>query len=145
MSFDFASVRDAFFDAPKIKQMMDQKSRQALSKMGAFIRRRARSSIRRNQKVSEPGRPPHAHTSAGGTGFAAGIKFIVFAYDARAKSAIIGPIAFNQGKGECPELLEHGGVKTHRRSGKRLFYRERPFMQPALEEELPRFAQLYRG
>ena len=83
-----AKVTHLFFDKPGVVAMVERKERKALSRVGAFIRRRARSSIRRRKKVSQPGDPPSAHSRSA----TATLKNIQFYYDKDAKSVIVGPV-----------------------------------------------------
>lgn len=156
-----------FFDSVAVKNMLDKKSKQALSKMGAFVRRRARSSIRKRKKVSDPGKPPTDRTGK--------VKrFIWFALDPKRLSLVVGPVklgntnkgSFRSVGGPGTRLLEHGGQATihevfHHGTWKRasvvrdtsgLESRERrvtianrPFMGPALAAERGKFAQLFTG
>lgn len=146
MSFDFAQVRQAFFDAKKVTDMVEKKKLKALAKFGAFVRRRAKSSIRKRKRTSEPGSPPSSHIGT--------LKnLIYFAYDAASGTTVVGPIPFG-GKAVAPALLEHGGsisggaLKQNKigsvRKPRTLNYRPRPFMVPALEAELPKFAGLFK-
>ncbi|RPI59140.1 MAG: hypothetical protein EHM48_09340 [Planctomycetaceae bacterium] len=90
---------------------IDSAKRANLSRQGAFVRRAAKSLIRKRKKASEPGSPPSSHT---------GLlrEFIYFAYEPFTQSVIIGPVKTNQvffdGDGEpvtgtVPEVLEYGG------------------------------------
>jgi len=121
-----------FFDAKKLIQSVDRATRKALSRAGAFVRKRARYSIRKRKKVSAPGKPPSSH--------AGNLRTILFAYDAATRSVVIGPMVLNkQEDPPIPNLLEFGGRAVRRRKGgkrKTLRYRPRPFMGPALEAEL---------
>lgn len=123
-----------FFDTEKVRRMVDAGTRRALSKAGAFIRTRARSSIRRRKDVSRPGQPPSSHEGSLR-------KLLFFAYDARTKSVVVGPVPFK--RGEAPALLERGGMATRR--GKQARYRPRPFMLPALEAEKPNIPGAFAG
>lgn len=119
-----------FFDSAAVIRAVDAASRKALSKAGAFIRQRAKSSIRKRRGVSRPGQAPSSH--------AGHLKrLLFFAWDPAAETVVIGPARF--GAGEAPNLLEFGGtiVRKGDRSGKprRLRYRARPFMGPAYEKE----------
>lgn len=129
----------AFFDAKAVRDKLDPATRRALSKMGAFIRRRAKSSIRKRKRVGTPGQPPSSHEGS--------LKrLIFFAYDADRQSVVIGPVAFR--KGEAPKLLEHGGsAQKIYKSGtsKQLHYHKFPFMKPAGEAEAPKFKDLLRN
>lgn len=147
MALDFAVIRQTFFDAPAVLKATDRKRRAGLSKMGAFVRRRAKSSIRKRKKVSLPGQPPSSHVGT--------LKnLIFFSYDARTDSVVVGPVPF--GPGVAPKALEYGGPSVRARrikaaDGTKLVARKpvkirpRPFMHPAMVHELPKFTQLYRG
>jgi hypothetical protein len=100
-----------FFDKPAILNSVDAGTRQFLSKFGAFVRTRARSSIRTRKTPSEPGTPPSSHEGTLK-------KYIYFGYDQNVRSVVIGPEKTNQvffngdGRpvtGTVPEVLERGG------------------------------------
>lgn len=121
--------KQAFFDAAAVLNAMDKATHKALSKAGAFIRQRAKTSIRYRKEASSPGSPPSAHKSA-----MSGIRkgntlkkqqptsplrdFLFFAYDKATRSVIIGPAKTNQanavGMGglTIPQVLEYGGRVT---------------------------------
>jgi hypothetical protein len=126
-----AKTKNFFFDRAAVRSMMDAKTAKALSRAGAFIRQRARTSIRSRKKISEPGQPPSSHVGE--------LKRrIWFAYEPATQSVVIGPMRFKQG--EAPGLLEFGGQATRqRRNGEKYVatYRPRPYMGPAMEKELP--------
>lgn len=124
----FESWKGSFFDAEPVLAAMDKATRKALSKFGAYVRRRAQTSLRYGVQPSEPGQPPTAHKSGmrrkvnkrTGTATIQAVsplrEFIFFAYDADRQSVVIGPALTNQsaklaGAGGRPEpdLLEHGG------------------------------------
>lgn len=125
-------AKSMFFDRKAVKGLMDKRTRQALSRAGAFVRQSARNSIRKRKAVSKPGQPPSSH--------AGHLKRLIwFAYDPEKQSVVIGPARFKEG--EAPSLLEFGGKATRKRKGgKRVVatYQPRPFMGPALEKELPK-------
>lgn len=140
MAFDFSAIQRTFFTSNEVLKALDKKTRSALSKFGAFVRTRARSSIRKRKKASEPGSPPSSHVGTLK-------KLLFFGYDAQSKSVVVGPVPF-RGPAVAPALLEYGGQAIQQQKGKpsrRLFYRPRPFMQPALKAELPKFAGLFKG
>lgn len=145
MAFDFAAVRKGFFTSPGVVAQLGTQKRKAFSKAGAFIRTRARQSIRRKKGSAPPGRPPHAHAAGN-----SGIKLIFFAWDAAAESVVVGPVRFDSAKGPKggAALLEKGGEATAR-DGKgrprKYRYRGNPFMAPAVAAELPKFAGLFRS
>jgi len=136
--FEFKQL---FFDRQAVISKVDAASRKVLSKFGAFVRRSAKSSIRKRKKPAPPGSPPSSHT---------GLlkKFIFFGYDTDARSVVIGPTRLNQkGRGEAPPLLEYGGKTTLKRRGKRkrTTYKARPYMGPAFEKEKPQLPAMWRG
>lgn len=102
-------AKSAFFDRDSVKKKLDMGMRRVLSRAGAFVRRRAKSSIRKRKKASPPGSPPSSHTGV--------LKdFIFFAYDDANKSVVIGPTktnqknAFGRGGKTVPGVLETGGI-----------------------------------
>ena len=121
-------VTKLFFDQKKIIRAMDRATRQALSKAGAFVRRTAKSSIRKRKRKSAPGEPPSSHTGKLR-------RFIFFAYEAQAQTVVIGPAKLTSVMSEgAAETLEHGGVSkiVRRRKGKparkRVKIAARPFI-----------------
>jgi hypothetical protein len=133
-------MKEIFFDAKRVTRSVDRTTRRVLSRFGAFVRRTARSSIRKRKKASSPGSPPSSHI---------GLlkKFIFFGYDPAQRSVVIGPERLSQkGRGEAPHLLEYGGTGTVERKGKRrrAKVRARPFMGPAFEKEEPKLAAMWR-
>lgn len=136
--FEFKKL---FFDRQAVISKVDAATRKVLSKFGAFVRRSAKSSIRKRKKPAPPGQPPSSHT---------GLlkKFIFFGYDPERQSVVIGPTRLNQkGRGEAPPLLEYGGKATLVRRGKkkRTTYKARPYMGPAFEKEKPQLPAMWRG
>jgi hypothetical protein len=134
-------IKRMFFDRQAVISKVDAATRRVLSKFGAFVRRSAKSSIRKRKKPAPPGQPPSSHT---------GLlkKFIFFGYDAARQSVVIGPTRLNQkGRGEAPPLLEYGGKATLVRRGKkkRVTYQARPYMGPAFEKEKPQLPAMWRG
>lgn len=141
MAFDLQSLKNGFFDRDAVLKAVDAGRRKGLSRFGAFVRTRARSSIRKRKAVSAAGSPPSAHTGD--------IKKIYFAYDptARGGTAVVGPVLAGSRDGS-PARLEKGGTLLVRAKGggtRVTKYRPRPFMGPALEAERPKFADSFRG
>ena len=162
-------MKDLFFDRAAVKNRMTKANRKALSKAGAFIRRRARSSLRRRKKPSPPRQPPSVHTSDR----VASLKNILFAYDSHSESLVVGPVKLNQktllgpqlGGATVPQVHEFGATVKVRevkvgkgwRSGVRrvrpgqpvrvraAVYAERPFMGPALESEKDHIPDAWSG
>lgn len=141
MAFDFSikGLKSNFFKPELLIAKADRARRKMLSKAGAFVRQRAKTSIRKRKAVSAIGAPPSSHEGSLR-------KLIFFAYDPNRDSVVIGPALYRAG--EAPKLLEHGGTAVRtRKSGesRTLHYRPRPFMLPALEAEMPKFKELLRG
>ena len=156
-------IKKLFFDRPKIKRAVDKAKRGVLSRAGAFIRQTARTSIRKRKGTSPPGSPPHSHL---------GLlrRFILFGYDERTDSVVVGPAKLAKA-GDAPHTLEFGGAAVAKRTmvvrvgdtgrdrrgrfargkrqlveaGTRLVYKPRPYMGPAMKKELPKFPQLWRN
>lgn len=116
------TVKNLFFDRAMVVREVGKMNAKALGKAGAFVRRRARSSLRRRKAVSSPGSPPSVHSSDS----VATLKNILFAYDRANQSVIIGPVKLNLhsivrsgigpaaqnilASGAVPGTLEHGGL-----------------------------------
>jgi hypothetical protein len=134
-----AEYKKSFFDRAAVQQSVDKAGRKVLSKFGAFVRTRAKTSIRKRKPSSAPGQPPSSHVGL--------LKnFILFGYDAEAKSVVIGPAKLNQKRGEAPMVLEHGGTAVIERWGRkrRVQIAARPYMAPALEQERPQLPKLWQ-
>lgn len=147
------SARSNFFDRATIIAAVGAARIKVLSKFGAFVRTRAKTSIRKRKKVSSPGSPPSSHV---------GLlrQFIFFSYDRERESVVIGPTLINKPTG-APETLEFGGdttIEEHRfvsgakyggrrqyiTEHRKIHVRPRPFMGPALAAELPGLPALWR-
>ncbi len=137
-------AKSMFFDSRKVLSSTDKTKRRILSKFGAYVRRTARSSIRKRKKVSPPGKPPTNRT-----GFLK--RFIYFGYDTAHQSVVIGPVRLNSKVGDAPQALELGGKSTvvsglkKKRKKKTISIAARPFIRPAMEKELPKLPQMWRG
>ncbi len=162
MALDIKAYSRFFFDRAEVRDAVDRGTRRALSKFGAFVRRRARTSIRKKKGISEPGKPPNSHLGLLRKG-------ILFAFDPSAKSVVIGPVPMSKPNG-VPELLEKGGTvpgngreiwvtntpgrnaqgqfvskgKTRVVLDGNLVYRPRPYMGPAYQAELPKAPQMFK-
>jgi phage gpG-like protein len=161
-------LKDVFFDRPAVRNALKAPTKKALSKAGAFIQRRARSSMRRKsaairRKGKIVGFRERTPSPAGSPPFAwsrdkfATLKNILFGYDENRESVIVGPVGF--GRKEVPALHEFGGtakrtrIKFRRRGGRNVPIKEhytarypaRPFMGPALAAEAPKLPPLFRG
>jgi len=137
-----------FFDRQIVIDAVGRASAKNLSQAGSFIRRSARSSLRRRKKVSPPGEPPSVHTQDR----VATLKNIWFVFDPAQRSVVVGPLKLNGSRLEgsnretVPSLHELGGTAViggRRKRKRRAKYAPRPFMGPAMERELPKFAGLW--
>ena len=130
-------LQSSFFDSRKVLRKTSTAERRVLSRFGAFVRRRARGSIRRRKKISAPGQTPSAHGKQ--------IKQIFFAYNPANQNVVIG--IEKRGKSNAPAALEHGEPSTTRIRGRkvRIRVRRRPIMGPALEHEKPKLDPLWRN
>lgn len=119
---------ETFFDRPGVIARVKKGTKSALSKAGAFVRQRAKTSIKparksvtRDSKTGKfvagaqaqpvPGKPPR---SIKGTLR----RLIFFGYDANSESVFVGPklTTGSNSNPTNPEVLEKGGTVTRRRS-----------------------------
>lgn len=138
-------LTDFFFDRETVEKRLADGERRAMSKIGAFVRTSARTSIRKRKKVSLPGQPPNAHTSEK----VVTLKNILFGYDPKAHSVVIGPVKLNSrasdwidsGSTATPGLIERGGVATLQeerwksKDGKQYKWRRRDMRRAASENK----------
>ena len=149
-----------FFDDARILRHMDRATAKALSRAGAIVMTRARSSIRKPRQIAladmtsderkahrirlaiarRTGKPRPKRRLASSrpgekprdqTGVLKGS--IEFAYDPATRATHIGPIVLSRTAGAATKALEHGGTKVEKR----------PFMMPALRDTLPKIAPLF--
>lgn len=124
-------IKNFFFDREAVRRAVAPAKIKVLSKIGAFIRKSAQTSMRYTKKArSKPGEPPRAHKQFG----ALLRRLIYFGYDPSTDSVVVGPIRAKGGK--APNLQEFGG--RARWGGKMVTLPARPFMAPALAKEEPK-------
>jgi hypothetical protein len=133
--------KQMFFTSKAVLSATDRATRRVLSKFGAYVRRTAKSSIRKRKAISRPGKPPSSHT---------GLlkRFILFGYDPAKRSVVIGPLRLTRdGRGDAPQALEEGGTSRTVRRGrkKRVKIKARPYMGPAMEKEKPKLPHMWRN
>ncbi|MCC5786883.1 MAG: hypothetical protein JJU33_09300 [Phycisphaerales bacterium] len=139
-------IKAMFFDRPRVQRAVSHANRRALSRAGAFVRTRARTSMRKRRGTSRPGQPPHAHEGSLR-------RMILFGYEPTRESVVVGPVGFRSST--APNVLEFGGRTTvvrRRRSARRgqrviktrVRIAPRPYMAPALEKERPKLPALWR-
>jgi hypothetical protein len=90
LALTLQQAKGSFFDRESVIKAEDAASRKTLSKFGAFVRRRAQTSIRPRRDVSQPGQPPSSHVGTLR-------KMIFFAYDKDRRSVVIGPTLLKAG------------------------------------------------
>lgn len=168
LNLKIGNIKKTFFDKKAVAGSVDKASSRVLPKFGAFVRRAARSLIRKAKRVSEPGQPPKGKT---------GVlrDFLFFAYDGSEDRVFIGPAKTNQvffqgdGKpvtGTVPSILEAGGrisilevfkwgkwrradLRSRRHNAglptrlRTIQIEPRPFMGPALAKEQPKLPALW--
>jgi hypothetical protein len=138
IDLSFGMAKKSFFDRPAVLTALSRAERRVLSKFGAFVRTRAKTSIRRRRAASLPGQPPSSHL---------GLlrDFIFFVFDPSRRSVLVGPVRLNHASGGAPEVLEYGGTAaiTWGRNPRVVRIAPRPYMQPALAAELPGLPKLW--
>jgi hypothetical protein len=133
------SSKSNFFDRPKVHKAVDSARRKVLSKFGAYVRTRDRSSQRKRKGVSKPGLPPSSHLD-----FVR--QFTFFAYDPAAKSVVIGPAKLNRRNPDTLVALETGGAFSRMFKGRRTqaHYQARPHTKPAFDVELKKMPMAFK-
>ena len=160
MNLTVQAARGNFFDRQKVMDAMSKAERARLSKAGAFVRQRAKTSIRYRERPSAAGSPPSAHRSVGSVHKKSGRvahkrqlvsplrEFMFFAYDRATRTVVVGPALLNGTVSrQALHALEYGGPSvTLERDGKRraVVIRARPFMRPALAAEVAALPELFR-
>jgi len=157
------AFKQSFFDRVKVEKAVEKVRIRNLSKCGAFVRTRGRSLLRRRKKPSFPGQPPSVHSK---DKFAS-LKNILFGYDPATRGVIVGPVAVNGNRDNVPQLMEKGGTARRRakyvpqktktgkkrktleikklRNARTVHYEQRPFMAPALRQEMKHFAKVWKN
>jgi hypothetical protein len=166
MSVGFRATA-ALFDTDKVTDRIDRVKRRFLFTFGAYVRTRARQSIKsggKSNKRSKPGDPPKFHTPFLKKG-------ILFAVNTSRESVVIGPVVVPTEHGGPGALsaLEEGGMVSIReivggggggrnasgqfKKKKRLRFtgkmtrtriKARPFMGPAFEKEKANISTIWR-
>lgn len=171
IGMQISQFKAGFFDREKVKESMSDATIAALGKFGAFVQRRAKSSLRtaKNDKPSKPGRPPKSREGS--------LKnWILFAADGPS-NVVIGPAILNMFffnndrrpvNGTVPQVLEYGGqinilevfkwgrwrradLRSKRRNAelksrfRRVNIAARPFMNPAFDKEISKAPKLWEA
>lgn len=160
-----------FFDSKKVTTPMERAEIRALGKIGSYIRRTARSSMRkaRMKKVSEltdeerriydirvaawkrngsegkrPRRPLAPSRPGEPPRTITGYirKFLFFVVDKRKRNVVVGPAKINRPSVDALQALEFGG-RSKSYDGDAVQIKARPFMRPALKAEQGKFQALF--
>ena len=130
------------FRARAVHDAVASGQRRYLYRAAGYVRTIARRSIRKAKGKSQPGQPPKSHVGR----LKQSIRFAV-----EATKAVIGPIRVwsKHQSSALPgcALLEKGGtaIRTSKRGGvRRIRYRPRPFMGPALETATRKLPDMWR-
>lgn len=169
LRFNVKAAKGQFFDRLKVIEALDAVALKGLSKFGAFVRRTARSSMRKARRKRESelspkervlwnirarvaraeGRPepprPYQHSKPGEpprTIVGLVKRHLYFAYDAEARSVVIGPARLSKTTNPLRTLEEGGTVRTNKGSVR---VDARPYMRPAFHKDLPQLPRLLKG
>jgi hypothetical protein len=93
--------KSMFFDRPRVIEAVGRAGAKALSQAGAYIQRRAKTSIRKRKRVSRSGEPPSSHVGTLRNR-------IYFSYDPPTRSVVVGPTPVGS-RSVVPPTLEYGG------------------------------------
>lgn len=68
INLTFKEAKAGFFDRARVMEAVDKATKKVLSRFGAYVRTRAKTSIRKGRgRTSEPGRPPYSHVGTSRT------------------------------------------------------------------------------
>lgn len=158
MAFSVESFKRTFFDAEAVTGALAPEVKKALSKFGASVRTRAKSSLKYGTGTAAPGKPPVVHTTRAFTRKRTkkGVttqqaasplrELIFFGYDADEQSVVIGPALGGPQTG-APRALEEGGSAAGSAAGLpgAKPVRPHPYMGPAFKAELAKVGDDFRN
>lgn len=174
MGFQLSTKTRVFFDSKQLEGKLDKATKRTMTKFGSFVRTTARRSMKpvRRIKVAEMGKeeretyklqkkinrkagkkPPRRRFAASEPGKPPRVrkgqlkKFLFFAYDLSRKSVVVGPERLSGVTPGTPQRLEEGGrtrIDFGPNKGRSFNIAPRPYMHPALREELPKLEPLWR-
>lgn len=147
MRFDLSinHMKSMFLDKALIEGKIDRATFVVMNRIGAYIKRTARNSIRKpnKRKTYTPGLPPRNRTGK--------LKYRIFYHwDPIKRSVIVGPEYMPRmpKNPTIPEVLEYGGVKRgYSKRNKKPYlavYPAYPYMRPAAARELPKLPRMWR-
>ncbi len=106
------SAKRFFFDQQAVQDRLSKREARAMAKIGAFIRRDARQSIKRRKSVSSPDSPPSAHSPD------PSLKTILFAYEPSKHTVVVGPVLL-RGRGRKKSFfLENVAARKRDKQGR---------------------------
>lgn len=159
LTLAFKAVQARFLDMRKVQAAVDKTVPKTLMKFGAFVWKRARTSLKYGERPSRVGSPPTVHRTMTRKKInRKGVltnqsvsplrESVLFAFDAAKTSVVIGAARLPGKRNQAPKALEYGGESLIKVIGghgktKSATIRRHPFMQPAFQAELPGFAQLW--
>jgi hypothetical protein len=145
----FDKIKSSFFDTKLVTNSLDKGIKKALSKFGAYVWRRAKSSLKYSKPhvSGEAGKPPKVHkwshfqkkkmnkkTGKIVSQSASPLRELTFfGYDAPRRSVVIGPVPFK--RAAVLPVIEYGGNGHF----------AHPWVTPAFEAELPKAAPEFKG
>lgn len=154
--FTVEEFKKSFVDRKAVLAALGRGQLSLLSKVGAWVRTRDKSSLRYRSRTSTPGEAPSVHRNAKFTRARKSRKtgstsrqnasplreLTFFGIDPATKSVVIGPAHFKGsrvGGGKVPRVVEEGGVSAFYDRGKRKSgsYKPRPHTGPAFRSVLP--------
>ncbi len=170
IGFRIDAAKSMFFDRQTVLDPFEKARLRVLSKAGAFIRQRFRSIVRPGKGASQPGQPPKSHQGDLRKycyfGFDKVTKSVVVGpaqtnkvyFDGDGKP-LTGPATEVLDKGGTIQILEffkagewrRVNLSRRRRAAgfqtrlRRVAIQARPAIVPAMENELPKFPELWRN
>jgi hypothetical protein len=126
------------FDHRKIEKAVERSAVKPIKKSLSTVQQEIMFGYKRRNRVSRPGESPSIHSSDPQRS----LLNVMFAYDERTKSGVVGPVKISTSKSggskALPGLLEHGGTDTvgRGRNKKRVRVGARPNVRPALRRQI---------
>ena len=130
-------------DTRRLSRAYARAERSALSRAGAYVRKLARSHMRRRSRAARPGEGPTVREGQLKT-------FLLWAYEPQRHTTVVGPKRLPGATADTPEAMEHGKVLTRwvgrgsRRRRQAIAYEKRPSTMPALGMAGPDLPDFWR-
>lgn len=128
------------------RRSMRPASRVKLNELPEDERKKIQAKKKRGEKVhlqfkpSEEGEPPRYIEKTLR-------KLLLFAYQPKTRGVVVGPERFRTKARDVPRILEEGGVSKYTwgpKKGQRKTIKARPYMGPALKQNLPKLPAMWR-